>query len=166
MSRPAQRPHASGRTLHPPPSWASRQRQNFRAAPGSAPAEDSASTRAGARGPSQGAGLAQPGYAPARAPTRPSLVRLLVQRLHVAGPAGSGPGFLGTRPHGPPSGFRLPASGRRTRPLLPARAAPARALPVVTETEEEGDGRRGPDKKAKGSQRHCRRSGTRKHSRG
>lgn len=39
MSRPAQRPHASGRTLHPPPSWASRQRQNFRAAPGSAPAE-------------------------------------------------------------------------------------------------------------------------------
>lgn len=122
--------------------------ERFRAAPGSAPAEGLGLYTGGRpEAPARGAGLAQPGCAPARAPTRPSLVRLLVQRLHVAGPAGSLPRNTSSQ-----SRFRLPASGRRPRPLLPARVAPTRALLVVVATEEEGTGRRGPEKKAKCSQ--------------
>lgn len=161
MSRPAQRPHASGRTLHPPPTWASRQRQNLRAAPGSAPAEGLGLHTGGRPRPQPGEPTSPSLAAPPPVPRRGPHLCVCWYSGSMS-PAPPGP-FLGTRPHGPPSGFRLPASGRRIRPLLPASAAPARALPVVMETEEEGDGRRGPDKKAKGSQRHCRRSGTRKH---
>lgn len=52
----------------------------------------------------------QPGQSPARSPTRPSLVRLLIQRLHDAGQAGlrlpwntSSQPTSGFRSQGPPS---------------------------------------------------------------
>lgn len=54
-----------------------------------------------------------PGPSPARSPTQPSLVRLLVQRLHDAGRAGLRlPQNTSSQPH-----FRLPASSLRTRPF-------------------------------------------------
>lgn len=67
--------------------------------------------------PAQGTRARPAWLRPSPCPPRPSLVRLLVQRLHVAGPAGSRSGFHETRPHSPPSGFRLPVTG----PSSPAR---------------------------------------------
>lgn len=118
-------PGAPRRTLGPPLTWASRQRRSTSelslAVPGR---KDSASALADARSPSPGVRPCPAWLPPVRAPTRPSLVRLLVQRLHVAGPAGSGLGSLRTRPHSPPSGFRLPVVGPSlpSRPGLPPRA--------------------------------------------
>lgn len=109
---------APGQTLGSQLTGASGQAPSTSELPPTAPRrKDSAFTMAEAPGPSPG-GRPHPAWlCPARAPTRPSLVRLLVQRFHVAGPAGSGAGFLRTRPHGPPSGFGLPVSG----PPLPYR---------------------------------------------
>lgn len=64
-------------------------------------------------------------------------MRLLVQPLHVAGPVGP-VRVPQTTYSQSPSDFRLPASGRRTLPLLLARATPTHALLVVVTREGRG----------------------------
>lgn len=90
--------------------------EHFRAAPPWSARTEGLGLHTGGRPRPQPGGRPRPAWlCPSPCPTRPSLVRLLVQLLHVAGPTGSRAGFHRTRTHSPTSGFRLPVSG----PSLP-----------------------------------------------
>ena len=131
---------SSGTRSDPPAAatWASRQRlSTSELLPAAAPGrKDSASILADARGPSPGAGLAQPGFAPARARLVPHLC--VCWYSGSMSPAPPGPALASTE-HVLTAPFRLPASGRWTRPSLPARAAPTHTLLVVTARKEKGN---------------------------
>lgn len=161
MSRPAQLPHAAGLTLRPPVTWASRQRQRFRAAPAAPRRKDSASTLADARGPSQGsrprparlrprpcphaaltcafAGTAAPCRRPRR--VRPWLPRNTSSQPPFRLPA---TGFRSPQDPPPPAGQGCPDSrpaggdGERGGGPRERREARTRSLNVVRDTAADG----------------------------